>query len=630
MSLTGAGLRNMKAVPSYRTVGAICEVVDNAIQYLNESRGLITVNFISGDNGRVSHIVICDNGRGFQQDSEGKEILDYCLWFGGGSNIDSTEGLGKYGVGLPFACCNQSSDYKVYSWREIGKIRSVGRKHARFRDNDPVIEETSSETTLANVDRMVQKVASKFFQNNSGTVVFWKDCDNLEYVKASTLIYHVSNALERVYRNFLSEDIKIEMISWIEKSGFITQDKPNCYVLEPFDPLFTSSNRLTMPHYNSAPSFEHFNNIEKPITIEHPIGVKHEFIFRASIAKEDVQHPNNLPGGNSELGRLYNRHLGISLLREGRELNMGYFGFFQKSKSDTRVRWYKGELSFKAISDALMGVTPDKSRAVAFKYTDDDHHDPELASSDLMHKLTQVIESVLGEIDKIVVQRAKDIRRAQRAIRCHRCRTGTIIEGRCDNEECGTEVMQCNKCGSILQDDGKCMECIIKTPSVCPVHAEPYTSDGYCFRCGAPEKLSDEEKIELLDVLKIYEDFQSLTEVQVNNMLQWFVASGKKHFLLFLPNKLNPHELISYKKFQHSDVTFVIINKEHPFYTVNVEPLLLNENDESIELLNSIIMLFINWARTENEMIDPSNAISLFRTRFGSNLSASMNNWYQN
>lgn len=199
MSLTGAGLRNMKAVPNYRTVGAVCEVVDNAIQFLRNGKGAISVNFVSGENNRVAHIIIADNGMGFQKDIEGREILDYCLWFGGGSNIGAKSGLGKYGVGLPFSCCNQSSDYKIYSWREKNVIRSVGRNHARFRDNEPVTEELSVLTELGNIDRRVRKTCEKLFsESESGTIVYWKNCDNLEFVKAATLSHHIGSALENL------------------------------------------------------------------------------------------------------------------------------------------------------------------------------------------------------------------------------------------------------------------------------------------------------------------------------------------------------------------------------------------------------------------------------------------------
>lgn len=631
MSLTGAGLRNMKAVPNYSTVGAVCEVVDNAIQYLRNGKGTVSVNFITGDNNRVQHIIIADNGIGFQKDKDGVEIMDYCLWFGGGSNIGATSGLGKYGVGLPFSCCNQSSDYRIYSWRENGEIRTVGRRHADFGDAEAVVEEQSQRTAIGNIDRRVKKVCKDMFGNeDSGTIVFWKDCDNLEYVRAQTLINHVANGLERVYRKFLNGDLIIELNAWSEIGNFITKDLANSIVLEPFDPLFLNGNRLTAPHYNGAPSDEFYTNIERPLTIEYPEGMKHEFVFRASVAKEDVQHPGGTPGGSTPLGRIYARHMGISLMRENRELDMNFFGFFGGSKSsDPRIRWYKGELNFGAVSDKLLGVGADKSRAVSFKYTDDDHWDSEDPKSELMHKLSHLIRDVIKEMDEIVKNRAKLIKQRAKGIKCYKCEKGTLIEGKCDNVECGLEVEQCRKCGSVLESDGRCLACLVKTPTLCPVHSQPYNKDGYCVMCGAPEELTDEEKQELLSVLNIYEDFRNISEAQVNNLMQWFLLSGKKHFLLFLPNKLNPHEFISYKKFDHSEVIFVLINKEHPFYTINIEPLVINDEDREDfdEALSSMIMLFINWARTENEMIDSESAISLFRSKFGTNLSAVMQNW---
>ena len=78
MALTGAGLNSMRSVPTFGTIGAIAEIVDNSIQWKTENDVEINIIFIQ-KNGSLEDVLITGNGSGMGKDWDGKEIIDFCL-----------------------------------------------------------------------------------------------------------------------------------------------------------------------------------------------------------------------------------------------------------------------------------------------------------------------------------------------------------------------------------------------------------------------------------------------------------------------------------------------------------------------------------------------------------------------
>jgi anti-sigma regulatory factor (Ser/Thr protein kinase) len=66
MSLTGAGLNSMRSIPTFGTVGALSEIIDNSIQWrVKEKVTNINVVLIEKGKGKlVKDIIISDNGLG--------------------------------------------------------------------------------------------------------------------------------------------------------------------------------------------------------------------------------------------------------------------------------------------------------------------------------------------------------------------------------------------------------------------------------------------------------------------------------------------------------------------------------------------------------------------------------------
>ena len=80
MSLTGSGLNSMRSIPTFGTVGAMAEIIDNSIQWRVKGK-VANINVILIEKGKSKHvkdIIITDNGVGMGN------IIDTCLFFGGG------------------------------------------------------------------------------------------------------------------------------------------------------------------------------------------------------------------------------------------------------------------------------------------------------------------------------------------------------------------------------------------------------------------------------------------------------------------------------------------------------------------------------------------------------------------
>ena len=114
------------------TASAIAELIDNSIEAeAKEIQILAFQEYVNhGERSvlRVTKIAIYDNGCGMSP-----ETLCVCLQFGNGTRLDSREGIGRFGIGLPNASISQCKRVDVYSWQ--GK-----ECHRTYLDVDEVID----------------------------------------------------------------------------------------------------------------------------------------------------------------------------------------------------------------------------------------------------------------------------------------------------------------------------------------------------------------------------------------------------------------------------------------------------------------------------------------------------------
>jgi hypothetical protein len=642
MAITGSGLQAMRSIPTFGTIGAIAEVVDNSIQWKNPNKDVeINIIFIEKNNS-LEDILISDNGIGMGLDSKGREIINFCLSFGGGTNFGATSGLGKYGIGLPYACCSQSTDYHVYSWQDPNKIKHKYRNHTDFGQDDPIIDKDME--ILNDFPKYFASYIPNLNSYSSGTIIHWKNCDKLTYKKAVTLINHIEHRLGRIYRHYLGNGVKIFFKTFSQpENGNPIRIDDLCRELRKLDPLFLETGTAAPVPYNSEPSSEMFG-VEQLVKFTDSKGINHEFKIRASLAKKEIQLPNCQPGGNTIIGKFYGAVQGISLVRANRELKLSHFDFPMKNgSSDPRHRWWKIEVKFEPISDELLDVNANKTDALHFRYiSDENQQDDNVDYIKLRYLLSSKINNLMNELwTEMQLRIASCKSMPTKAQTCPYCGNTSLINGVC--KECQKTVDTCQVIGheGVILINGSCPVCAeIETPSnYCTKHKKPFEADGKCDVCQKENQLplSLEEIEELYNILKALNEFNSSDRKGIESLINWFANSNKKHFVIFVSNPTNPSQFFEIATIP-GKFEVILVNKIHPYYVTHIGPLrdlvkadvqLLDPdiNYNFAEALDSLILFIITWAETEKSSTSDQSQIQRFRMRFGINLEEIITNW---
>jgi hypothetical protein len=635
MSLTGSGLNSMRSIPTFGTVGALSEIIDNSIQWrIKDKVANISVILIEkGKDKKVKDIIITDNGQGMG------EIIDTCLFFGGGTNHGATTNLGKFGIGLPYACCSQSTKYHVYSWQEKGKYKHVSRNHSDYEPNDIVVDKPHKLITL--LPKLFTDTNPDLLTQESGTIVYWEDCDRVEPKMANTIIKHLNELLGRTYRNFIKkDDINIVWKTYNMPSPTQTPTKvsKHCSFIKVNDPLrLIESGTLLSDSPYKIPEGEHniFEQIGEEIIVKSQPdqglnGHIHEMKIKCSVAKKDIQKPGGKDGGSTPIGYLCNRSYGISLVRASREIKLDNFNYIMSNSQDPRLRWMKIEASFEPISDNIFNVNANKTDALNFRRMDNDQYEDHNIDNDgnvdfdikFRYDISCVIQRLIGDSWEIIKERGKDQRTTTNKQKCPKCNNFSLSKGVCDN--CGI-IKLCPDHG-VEYVNGICPICeTIITPNICVIHKEQLDKEGKCSKCKTPtQALNEDEKNQLIRILKEYDVFkQDPNAIQAT--MDWFVRSSKSHFLMFMPDDLNPNSFIKYVSYL-GKFELIFVNTLHPFYKVHIHEHYINGDND----LESLVLFIISWVNAENHYnTDPTTKtlIGQFRSQFGLKLAENLSQW---
>jgi hypothetical protein len=635
MSLTGSGLNAMRSIPTFGTVGALSEIIDNSIQW-RKPNIVANINVILIEKGKgktVKDVIITDNGVGMG------DIIDTCLYFGGGSNHGATSNLGKFGIGLPYACCSQSTKYHVYSWQEKGKYKHVFRDHSHYSANDLVQDKPHQ--ILNSLPKLFTETNPELLLQDSGTIVYWEDCDRVEPKMAKTIIKHLDELLGRTYRNFIKkDDLNIFWKTYNQPSSTQTPIKvPDyCRSIKINDPLrlVDSGTLLSSSPYN-LPEGEHdiFQQIGAEIIIKSDPdpdldGHQHEIKIKFSMAKKDIQKPGGQDGGGTPIGKLCSRSYGISLVRAGRELKLSNFDYTMSNSQDARLRWMKIEASFEPISDNIWNVNANKTDALNFRHMSNSQYEDHNIDNDgnvgfdikFRYEVAGVIQRLIGEAYKIIDERGKGQRTTKKTQKCPKCLNFTLNNGVCDT--CG-QIELCPDHGKAYEN-GVCPLCeTIVTPSICIIHKEQLDKEGKCTKCTKiTEPLTEDEKKQLIRILKENDLFKG-DSIAIQSTIDWFVKSSKTHFLMFMPDDRNPNSFLSYVSYQ-GKFELIFVNTLHPFYKAHIHDHYMSGDDD----LESLVLFIVSWVNAENHYnTDPNlkTIIGQFRSHFGLKLAENLAQW---
>ncbi|MDN4617410.1 ATP-binding protein [Paenibacillus sp. PsM32] len=417
-ALRSTGYKNIES--------AIAEIVDNSFEAEARNVFIIAKSTINSFNSKsrksVSEIAFLDNGTGMSID-----VLQSCLGIGFGTR-QQRKGMGRFGVGLPQASLHVSPNIEVYSWQknndcyksylDIQKVKSGVQNKLLIPECTPIPEEYKKYLNY-NIDN------TTYSFKESGTLVIWKDCDNVSPKTVTPLFSRLEFTLGQKFRHWIHNNERFIHLINMENASEQKRVSPNDPLFLMKDNLFLGS--LSEPGNLSKNKDEKFKEvIFTPFTnkfIKDGI-VKHEVNYfdkktsslktsvvklQFSVVREEFYNKNALQGdpGRTEIGKKVRKLEGISIVRAGREIDFGMFDFYDVMNEPTH-RWWGCEISFETELDEVFGVSNNKQHVELIELSAEDYTDDDIKP--IWFQLKEIIKSTISEM----IRRNKSIRSGSR------------------------------------------------------------------------------------------------------------------------------------------------------------------------------------------------------------------------
>ena len=508
------------------TVSAISEVIDNSIQANATIVDVVIVRNTTRSKNEIDELLIIDNGDGMNE-----EVFNKALMMSSGTRGRAKSGLGKYGQGLPNASISQTKRVEVYTYQN----NNILFNHI---DLDEIYE--SGKAILPDTER-VNKINIPLFEkgkirpNNNGTIVRWCNPNKIRPKTAKVLSDHIEMLAGRIFRYFLKgyddgvnglQKCKINVLVYdYNGSNYEINLNQSRKDILPFDPMFlmenTQMNRL-FPK-NSHPTSDKWPHSTIKIFEVDYNGKKEkskvEIIFSYCRRKERDVHGRN--AGNETFGKKYlKRNLfrssgydNISIIRSGREIDAGNFGFIG-DVSDNRNRWWSAEIHIEPIIDSIVGVDDKKQQASEIKFLDSEDY-----SDEDTHEIIRWISSFTDQ-----------------------------------------NINAVKKKMNLLDIDGSGGNSVVGG-------SEPSLPPGGQTEPGEPGTEEDIDAIELKKIKKeffnwIKERYDNLKDSEITKMVDYALSIRDNH--IFIKSDLGDSALYSYSVF--GTKVLIEINHTHSFY----------------------------------------------------------------
>ncbi|PLW66922.1 ATP-binding protein, partial [Pseudohalioglobus lutimaris] len=199
-------IRGQVAIDSMRDNGflsaahALAELIDNSIQSGADRIELITFEKRSEGSAtsravkRIEKIGVLDNGSGMDS-----ETLHLALEFGASVNRKDSQGIGKFGMGLPNSSISQCKHVDVWSWTEPGEYKYTYLDIDEIKSGDlesipePIKKEVPADILAALGDSLP----------STGTLVVWSKIDRCQWKTGNSIYKHTQDVVGRMYRYYL-------------------------------------------------------------------------------------------------------------------------------------------------------------------------------------------------------------------------------------------------------------------------------------------------------------------------------------------------------------------------------------------------------------------------------------------
>ncbi|WP_037857419.1 ATP-binding protein [Streptomyces sp. NRRL S-340] len=352
------------------TAYALAELIDNSIDAKATLVEVFAcekpVKVSARTSHRVETIAVLDNGHGMEPPQ-----LRRALKYGDGQGADPGR-IGRFGMGLPNSSMSQCTRLDVWSWTN-GPGNAMHTHLDLMEIEEGSIDDVPEPThdPLPDEWRDLSEGLS-----DTGTLVVWTNLDKVNWYGAAATLKNTADLIGRVYRHYLHAgrvDIRMAPV----RDGKVTDGE---YYAVPNDPLYMMAHTSTPEPFSDKPMFMPFSmgSESEPGVTRFPViheGKKHNITVRASIARpearradvEDHPWPDGVsrtadPGG-LPWGKHADRNIGISLVRQGRELDLDSSWAIGYNPTE---RWWGIEVEFPPELDPIFGVTNNKQSATIF------------------------------------------------------------------------------------------------------------------------------------------------------------------------------------------------------------------------------------------------------------------------
>ena len=395
-------IRALRDSRYHNSAYAIAELIDNSIDAGAEEIELLCKEepAVGNNRPRVSEIAVLDRGTGMDP----LTLLD-ALKFGGGTRHREDRKIGKYGMGLPTSSMSQGKQVDVWTWQEgrdafwhcslDARLIEAGEREVPIPDRQTPIP---SEWLAAGSDTL--------FKSTSGTLVVWSQLDKLSWKTGAAVIRNTALEVGRIHRQFL--DVDIVRI----RAAVVPSRRPAERIFTPVvpnDPMYMMAKSSTPDGWGDKPMFHEWcPPVPYPVTVdgrEVTITVSYSIVRPEALDTGAVQKNP----GDTERGRHARHNIGVSVLREDRELVIED-AFLREggSAENPQNRWWGCQVEFWRDCDEMFGVDHNKQMVVNFSQAA-----KTLARDD---RPNQVILDDLGVDDDPMYQIVGDIRDQTRAM----------------------------------------------------------------------------------------------------------------------------------------------------------------------------------------------------------------------
>jgi hypothetical protein len=209
------------------TAVAAREIVDNGLEAKADKVHVIFDTSLNKTREVVTSVAFIDNGAGMLP-----KMARFALSWGGGTHFDDPNFIGKFGFGLPNASINQTKRVEVYT--RTKKDEPFTKAWLNLDDYKSFDQQTVPAPVHAEIPDFVKRYLKKTgWDFEHGTIVVWKEPDQLSYKTPKTLEGHLVEDFGATYQCLLEDrELKVNGTKVLPVDPLFLNPKARLYVAE--------------------------------------------------------------------------------------------------------------------------------------------------------------------------------------------------------------------------------------------------------------------------------------------------------------------------------------------------------------------------------------------------------------